>query len=304
MLCKQCGSPNQEGSQFCMKCGASLDTSHPAKPKGKKPGLVAGLIAGGILLIAAAVVLFLLFTGVASVSGPWHSDLSNQMLRFHDDGTVVVRTAQGDSEATYVFDKGKGEGVISIGGVAVSFTVAGDRLTLNSIGSGAEFVRGDMEIVPAMAQATPTLTPIPTLTPMPTLTPTSTPAFEPTVAPTLAPSVPTKTPKPSPASTPAPSLVPVQPPALTLKPGLDPEDLLPLLDSVEGEWYGYGLTLTFYDDNTYTIYFGTMLFESGDYSYEAVSKEGQLIESGGTVKFTVSGDMLTLETGGTFIRAS
>ena len=300
MRCKQCGSPNRAGTGFCMKCGAPLDDAPPKQARSVKKAVLVAVLLAGVPIIAAAIIVIILISVGASVSGPWHNEEMNQVLRFHEDGTVIVHTPEGISEATYVFETNKGQGVISLNGAAIAFSVQKDSLTLTGAESFSQFVRGDMDIVAAMANATPAATP--TETQAPAVTPTSAPSHTPGTTPTPA-ATPTDAPEATSTAAPAsPSPHLSVPPALTLKPGIDPEDLPPLFDSVEGDWYGYGLTLTFYDDNTYEINFGSLLNESGDYTYEAVTKEGKLIQSGGTVKFTVSGDTLTLETGGAFVR--
>lgn len=72
MFCRKCGAQNQDGVNFCRACGNPLNaasvasapvTPAPKKPKKKNTGLIVGIIAG-ILVVVAAVVGILFATGV------------------------------------------------------------------------------------------------------------------------------------------------------------------------------------------------------------------------------------------------
>ena len=79
MFCQKCGQQNIDQNAFCSNCGNVLQTVNtpqpqnmyvppqgqysppqnflPKKPKKSRKGLIIGLIIGGVVLIAAAVVL-------------------------------------------------------------------------------------------------------------------------------------------------------------------------------------------------------------------------------------------------------
>ena len=61
MFCSNCGTKNQPGSKFCIKCGASLNNIAPDSgehpPKKKKPSLFKKII---IILLALVVLLIII----------------------------------------------------------------------------------------------------------------------------------------------------------------------------------------------------------------------------------------------------
>ena len=85
MFCSQCGEENPDDGSFCQKCGNSLGSSAPAKKSkgGNKSaskaggtsaadigGMISGLPIATILLVSAAVALFLAFlTGILAAAG-------------------------------------------------------------------------------------------------------------------------------------------------------------------------------------------------------------------------------------------
>ncbi|MBT4511699.1 MAG: hypothetical protein HOC20_05765 [Chloroflexi bacterium] len=101
MFCKQCGSENPDDGGFCQKCGGALGSSAPAK-KGKGGnkaakktggasvadigGMISGLPIATILLLGAALALFLAFlTGILAAAGaPDYVEGSTQAGYFFD----------------------------------------------------------------------------------------------------------------------------------------------------------------------------------------------------------------------------
>ena len=79
MFCSKCGEDNPDDGGFCQKCGASLDSSGGASAGGSKvsaPSLgnvsdmVKGLPIGMILMLGAALALFISFlTGILAAAG-------------------------------------------------------------------------------------------------------------------------------------------------------------------------------------------------------------------------------------------
>ncbi|MEL7604011.1 MAG: hypothetical protein AAGU77_12725, partial [Bacillota bacterium] len=243
-----------------------------------------------------------------SLTGPWHNEEFGQLLRFHDDGTVIVRTPYGDTEATWVYDKDKKQGVISLNGEAIGFALDGDTLTLTWGGTQTVFVPGDMEVVAAVAEATPMSTPAST----PALT--ETPA--PTATPATTPSASSSGPIWSLGAFPDLSFVPIATPTpgLSLNPGTSLQIVIPgdiigtLANPLAGNWYyteDDSYVLTFDGDNGFTVVQGSNGF-SGTYTYDTASHTGVLtIYIGYTsseIDFSVDGDVMVWEDGTTFIR--
>jgi hypothetical protein len=274
----------------------------------------AGLAA---LVLACSLILCLTLSGCAKAvtpAGPWHNDELGQLLRFHDDGTVVIRTPYGDSEATWIFDKDGKQGVITLKGEAIGFVLDGDSLLLTWGEVQTTFVSGDMEVVAAIAEATPISTPTPavSLEPSATPAPTATPTPTETPAPTATPSASSSAPKWSFGAFPDLSFVPIATPTplLSVNPHLSsglyiPGDILgSLTGSIVGKWYYTGdddFVLTFLDDDEFTLtYKGTGI--TGTYIYNKSARTGTLVTSGQALDFEVNGDLLTLTSGETFKR--
>lgn len=251
----------------------------------------------------------------ATLEGPWHNEEFGQLLRFHDDGTVVVRTPYGDSEATWLYDKDKNQGVITLNGEAIGFTLDGDTLTLTWGDTQTTFVAGDMEVVPAIAEATPVSTPSPAATPTASAAPTATP-------------VPTATPKPSAtasassgSSSPSFSLGPF--PSLSFAPIATPKPNISLIPQVSGIiipgdilgnlWDSVTGTWVYTKDDSYSLVFdgngGVTIMSGGmgvgcNYTYDKTTHTGMITIMFEKYDFSVSGDILTLEDGSTYQRQS
>ena len=189
MNCSQCGAPLPEGSRFCQTCGAPVNQQpaanaqtpqgavppqqpayqqpqqppyppytqqpygtppYPGPPKKKKTGLIIGLIAGAVILIGAAVALYLFVFSGTPVTGQWYCEERGQVLVFEDDGSATGYSLTGTVDAKYEYDKGKGEGTVSANGTELSFKVDKDGLSLTNDDADDEsiFVKTDSQSDP------------------------------------------------------------------------------------------------------------------------------------------------------------
>ena len=319
MICKKCGYQNNENSRFCQHCGASLA---PAKAGGGRTVLY---VAIGVVFLALVTLIVLLLRGSNPAQGVWHNEQLQQVLRFHDDGTVVIRSPYGDFEADYLLDKGGKRGVITLNGTAIPFALEGDSLILSSGGEETRFLPGNMEIAlltpsPA-ASAAETASAVPTDTPASTAAPTATlpPAVTATPTPTPTPThAPTPTAAPTATATSGITFGPLPSfplgPFITLSPSVIKPDLSGLIkgdiigkivtQKVVGTWLYTGdndYVLTFGNTGDYTVsYHGMGL--AGTYTFSTLTGEGELHYGSDTIPFTVSGDTLTWDDGTTFTR--
>ena len=175
MICKKCGFQNSENSRFCQHCGASLA---PAKAGGGRTVLY---VAIGVVFLALVTLIVLLLRDTNPAEGVWHNEELQQVLRFHDDGTVVIRSSYGDFEADYLLDKGGKHGVITLNGTAIPFALEGDSLILTSGGEETTFQPGNMEI--ALLTPSPVATAAETASAVPEASPTTAAAPTPTLPP-------------------------------------------------------------------------------------------------------------------------
>ena len=76
MICRKCGTENNDDNQFCLKCGTSL-----TPPKRGKTAWIIGSISA-LVLIAAIVLLFVFLPHAEELNGAWHN---SKRLRFVDD---------------------------------------------------------------------------------------------------------------------------------------------------------------------------------------------------------------------------
>ncbi len=107
-------------------------------PQKKKTGLIIGLVAGGVVLVAAAVVLAMLFLGGTPVTGQWYCEEFGRALVFNEDNSVIAYDLTGTFEADYTYDKGKAAGSISANGNEYAFTVGKDELVLEGVDANDE----------------------------------------------------------------------------------------------------------------------------------------------------------------------
>ena len=130
MFCVRCGFNNNDGATFCGRCGAPLNAAAQVQgqdampqqgyvppqgygqppgswqqgaPKKKKTGWIIG-ISAGVLLIAAAVVVFLLLSGGPNVIGTWQCNERNWVLEIDKD-EVTSYSPLGIATETYEYDK-------------------------------------------------------------------------------------------------------------------------------------------------------------------------------------------------------
>jgi len=319
VICKKCGYQNNENSRFCQHCGASLA---PTKTGGGRTVLY---VAIGVVFLALVTLIVLLLRGTNPAQGVWHNEQLQEVLRFHDDGTVVIHSPYGDFEADYLLDKGGKRGVITLNGTAIPFALDGNTLVLTSGQEETRFLPGNMEIElltpsPAVsaaetASAVPEDTSSPPAAPTPTLAPAVTAAPTPTPTPTPAP-----TPTAAPTAT-ATSGVTFGPfpsfslgPFITLSPSVIKPDLSGfikgdiigkiVMQKVVGNWLYTGdndYVLTFGSTGDYTVsYHGMGL--AGTYTFSTLTGEGEMHYGSDTIPFTVSGDTLTWDDGTEFTR--
>lgn len=165
MFCTKCGHKNASGARFCEKCGTPLtqaETPAPqssasgaeeqpmqpstiASPKKRGKGLLIGLIAGGVVLIAAVVLIyFLLFAGTP-VLGTWYNDEAGVVLEFDKDGEVTCYTLEGMEKAEYEYDKNKREGSVFVEDTTTQIILDGDRLKYETDYESYRFERTDKE---------------------------------------------------------------------------------------------------------------------------------------------------------------
>ncbi len=182
MFCTRCGQPVAQGSAFCSHCGNALTVAaepqqpSPAMPapewqpsvypdqpntppqgyyappapqgygeprnKGKKTGLILGLSAGVMVLIAI-VLLFVWpgFLNTVPVAGIWYSDSRGEVIKFGSGQSFDAYTYYGDFDGDYEYDKGSGEGHIEMSdGRDFDFIVQKDMLYVDDMGA---FTRAD-----------------------------------------------------------------------------------------------------------------------------------------------------------------
>lgn len=104
---------------------------------------IIGFASGVLLLIVVAVVLLLTLGKEIPLLGAWHNEELNQVLHFHEDGTVVIRTSTGDYETTYLFNQSQSKGVIISDDKSILFKLERDSLVLALDGAETTFARGD-----------------------------------------------------------------------------------------------------------------------------------------------------------------
>jgi hypothetical protein len=69
--------------------GAYAGYYPPQMPRKHGKGLLIGLISGGVVLIAAAVLLFIFLTGGTPVTGLWYNEEYGQVLDFKDNAACM-----------------------------------------------------------------------------------------------------------------------------------------------------------------------------------------------------------------------
>jgi hypothetical protein len=121
------------------------------------------------------VVAVVLFAGTAckseqKVIGAWSNASFKQVLNFKEDGSCTLKTTGGTMEGVFVFEPKSGAGTLNLLGQTMSFTIAGDVLSLvDKQGVKTEYKRGDMVIAMVTPVPTKLQTAAPTATPKATL---------------------------------------------------------------------------------------------------------------------------------------
>ncbi len=152
-----------QGSQASVSQGVPVIPIQAAtQGAGQKPlkksrkGLVIGLIIGGIVLIAA-IVLFVVLAGFwltgkssddskiddrASIAGLWSSEERAEVLKFKDNGTVYIYSAEDDRKGEYEYDSEDSEGIITVDDSDYGFVIEDDEIDVDNMGI---YVREDAE---------------------------------------------------------------------------------------------------------------------------------------------------------------
>ncbi len=99
-------------------------------PKKKKTGLIIGIIAGAVVLIGAALALYLFVFSGTSVTGQWYCEERGRVLVFSGEDTVTGYSLTGTVDGKYEYDKSKSEGTVTANGTALSFKVEKNELVL------------------------------------------------------------------------------------------------------------------------------------------------------------------------------
>lgn len=270
--------------------------------KKSKTGLIIGVIAVVIVLAAAAA--FLLLNRGISPEGAWHSEETKQMLRFHEDGTVVIHTQNGDDEASYVFDKESGKGQISLNGISIEFTVSKDELVLKSGGVENVFERGELDAGEAGATTAGPVTTTPAAQSQETTTEKTGGEETATTA------KPEGTEKESASvNTTLPTVTTTEKESasqqVTFAPGdlvvVKPGDILIGLvgNPIKGKWQNSVLKSIsiIFGDTTYTAFNGVKQTGAGDYEYDKMTGLGYIDYNGTKKTFKVVQDTLSWDDG-------
>jgi len=133
----------------------------PQPPRKNRTGLIVGLVAGGVVLIAAILALILLLPSDPSVAGVWYSDSLGAVLEFRDNGKVYVYTADDEYKGEYEFDRRTAEGILYVEDDEVEFTLKSSKLVFED---GSSFRQADknFDIAAFLDEMSPT--PVPAAT--------------------------------------------------------------------------------------------------------------------------------------------
>ncbi len=212
MFCTKCGSKNADTAVFCVNCGSPIKTAPEAQmnalpqwqpappaqsmnggniyqnPKKSRKGLIIGLISGGVVLIAAAVVLVILLTGANALAGLWYCEDNAEVFEFEDDGNINIYTRDNRFEGEYEYNEKKSKGVITVNKFDLEFELYKDEIETES---GFVYIKvkdKDFDIDEFIEKAAEKLTAqvIPSPTPEPIAVPTPEPNPAPTPEPTIA----------------------------------------------------------------------------------------------------------------------
>jgi len=270
-----------------------MDNDYSVQKRKLSPVALTGIIAGGVVLITAIVLVsYFAFFRSESLIGSWHDEEETCQYTFYEDNKMIVDTPYGNFIGTYVFDKESGEGMISMDSAAIDFSFEKGKVTLSN---GTELKRGRIRVVPMTTvptTATETTLPettaetVPTETTVPPTTAAATTAVATTVAATTT-AAPTET-------------TPVTFPTFSF--------MLPTFPSlyivgtpVVGQWTDDAtgaFKLDYTDTGTITAYWGTYTIGTTDYDYNFFTGEGTFTLNTVDYEFNVSGDELILKESG------
>lgn len=131
-------------------------TPYAPPPKKKtKTGLIIGLVAGGVALVAAAVLLYLFVLSGTPVQGEWYCAERGWVLSFGNEGEVEMHSLSGAAKNTYEYDKGKAQGKFTADETQYMFKIKDSRLALSDGSSQAVFTKlsGNEPIEPLVLAA-------------------------------------------------------------------------------------------------------------------------------------------------------
>ena len=284
-----------------------MDNNYSVQKRKLSPVALTGIIAGGVVLITAIVLVsYFAFFRSESLIGSWHDEEETCQYTFYEDNKMIVDTPYGNFIGTYVFDKESGEGMISMDSAAIDFSFEKGKVTLSN---GTELKRGRIRVVPmTTVPTTATETTLPETTagtvPTETTVPPTTAAA--TAAPTTA--------APAATTTVAPAATTTV--ALTSLTTIAPIGTIPTFSfnfnpsfptyyivgtPVVGQWKddATGMyLLDFSDAGICSASWGTILYDTAEYEYNFFTGEGTMTLSTNDYEFSVSGDLLLLKLSG------
>jgi len=186
MFCSKCGKQNSDDGLFCIQCGKPFQqmpiapeapavsgspfleasgtqsqhagTSPRTKHK-SRAGLIIAITAGGLVLIAALLAVFLWVIPMlnnksgdgkadtteaeeSSIVGVWSNEDTPSVVKFKQNGDVVIYNQNEKFSGTYEYDEKDEEGVIYLDSEDLPFSVSGDEI---DIGEAGVFTRVDEE---------------------------------------------------------------------------------------------------------------------------------------------------------------
>ncbi len=114
--------------------------------KKKKTGLIVGLTVGGVVLIAAVLILLFVWPGFlnqsSSVTGIWYSEDRGEALEFKENGSIRVFTVLKDFRGDYTYDAGTRMGTITVEDDEYRFAVSEDGLYIEDMGN---YIKADKD---------------------------------------------------------------------------------------------------------------------------------------------------------------
>jgi hypothetical protein len=279
-----------------------MDNDYSVEKKKLSPVALTAIIAGGVVLITAIVLIsYFVFFRSESLIDTWHDEAKTSQYTFYEDNKMIVDTPYGNFIGTYVFDAKSGKGMISMANGAIDFSFENGKVSLSN---GTILKRGEIEVIRMTTVATTvaeTTLPETTATTEPPATTVPETAAVTTAAETSAAAT-------TPAATTTAPIATVSFPTYSFMMPTFTVDLVfptyyivgtpvvgPWTDENTGEWL-----MDFSDDGTVTITWGTWSYGTTDYEYNIFTGEGSMTLGTTDFEFSVSGDeLLLVESGGT-----